>query len=232
MNAYLFQQLGPQILGAGFIPNDPTQKGQFILNQLSPTNVAATIGMLSKDELAHIDSILSQYVEQEAQLQETVKTTIETIQKGPQLALNFTSKIRPHKPVDDYRLELTWDYGLVKRLDWTANISYEYRDFTDLGADIRGGRFANQFEYQFGSKVLHDPLKLAVSVEGKWQTKTSSTYVVQGKLTIPVMDGIALPLSASWANRSDLIKESYVKGNFGLTFDVAKLLSVFQQQKH
>ena len=46
------------------------------------------------------------------------------------------------------------------------------------------------------------------------------------------MDGIALPLSASWANRSDLIKESYVKGNFGLTFDVAKLLSVFQQQKH
>jgi hypothetical protein len=232
VNLYLFQQLGPQILGPSFIPNDPAQKGQFILNQLSSTNLAATIGMLSKDEIAQIDSILSQYVEQEAQLQETVKNTIETIQKGPQLALNFTSKIRPHKPVDDYRLELTWDYGLVKRLDWTANISYDYRNFTDLGADIRGGRFANQFEYQFGSKVLHDPLKLAVSAEGKWQTKTSSTYVVQGKLTIPVMDGIALPLSASWANRSDLIKESYVKGNFGLTFDVAKLLSVFQQQKH
>lgn len=62
--------------------------------------------------------------------------------------------------MDDYQLELTWDYGLVKRLDWTANISYDYRNFTDIGADIRGGRFANQFEYQFGSKVLHDPLNL------------------------------------------------------------------------
>ncbi len=235
VNAYLFQQLGPQIipqlLKTNFIPDDPAQKVEFINNQLSDANLAATIGMLSKDELAQIDKILSDYVEDEAQLQKAVKTTIETIQKGPQLALDFTSKIRPHKPVDDYRLELTWDYGLPKRLDWTANISYDYRNFTDLGADIRGGRFANQFEYQFGSKVLHDPLKLAVSAEGKWQTKTSSTYVVQGKLTIPVMDGIALPLSASWANRSDLIKESYVKGNFGLTFDVAKLLSVFQQQQ-
>jgi hypothetical protein len=232
INLYLFQELGPQLLGAGFIPNDPAQKVQFINNQLSDANLVNIVSMLSKDELAQIDKILSQYVQDEAQLQQTVKNAIATIQKGPQLALDFTSKIRPHKPVDDYRLELTWDYGLVNRLDWTANISYDYRNFTDIGADIRGGRFANQFEYQFGSKVLHDPLKVAVSAEGKWQTKISSTYVMQGKLTIPVMEGISLPLSASWANRSDLIKESYVKGNFGLTFDVAKLLSAFQQQKH
>jgi hypothetical protein len=228
VNLYLFQELGPKLLGPGFIPDDPAQKTQFINNQLSDANAAGVIDSLSQDEVAHIDTILGQYVEQEAQLQKTVKNAIETIRKGPQLALNFSSKIRPHKPVDDYRLELTWDYGLVKRLDWTANISYDYRNFTAVGADIRGGRFANQFEYQFGSSVLHDPFKLAVSAEGKWQTKTSSTYVVQGKLTIPVMDGISLPLSASWANRSDLIKESYVKGNFGLSFDVAKLLGAFQ----
>src|SRR5947209_13728615 len=43
VNLYLFQQLGPQLLGPIFIPNDPAQKGQFILNQLSPANVAATI---------------------------------------------------------------------------------------------------------------------------------------------------------------------------------------------
>jgi hypothetical protein len=228
VNLYLFQELGPKLLGPGFIPDDPAQKTQFINNQLSDANAAGVIDSLSQDEVAHIDTILGQYVEQEAQLQKTVKNAIETIRKGPQLALNFSSKIRPHKPVDDYRLELTWDYGLVKRLDWTANISYDYRNFTAVGADIRGGRFANQFEYQFGSSVLHDPFKLAVSAEGKWQTKTSSTYVVQGKLTIPVMDGISLPFSASWANRSDLIKESYVKGNFGLSFDVAKLLGAFQ----
>jgi hypothetical protein len=233
INLYLFQELGPQIFGQDFIPNDPAQKVKFINEQLNG-RTAAIIQMLTRDELAQIDHILSQYVEQEAQFQQTVKTAIENIRKGPQLALDFSSKIRPHKPVDDYRLELTWDYGLpgITRLNWTANISYDYRNFTAVGSDIRGGRFANQFEYQFDSKTLRDPFRVAVSAEGKWQTKTTSTYVIQGKLTIPILEGISLPLSASWANRSDLIKESYVKGNFGLTFDVAKLLNAFQQQKH
>jgi hypothetical protein len=43
----------------------------------------------------------------------------------------------------------------------------------------------------------------------------------QLKLTIPIADwGIKLPLSVTFANRTELIKESTVRANFGFTFDL------------
>jgi hypothetical protein len=43
----------------------------------------------------------------------------------------------------------------------------------------------------------------------------------QAKLTIPVKNsGVKIPLSVTWANRTELIKESDVRGNIGVTFDM------------
>ena len=45
------------------------------------------------------------------------------------------------------------------------------------------------------------------------------------KLTIPIGNtGMALPLAISWANRTELIKANEVRGQFGITFDLAQLL--------
>jgi len=53
------------------------------------------------------------------------------------------------------------------------------------------------------------------------------TYTGQVKLTLPLFDGVSLPLSFSVANRTELIKESEVRGRFGFTIDFAKLAKAF-----
>ena len=225
---YLFKTLGPAF---NLDVTSAQDKVKFLNNQLSSASLANTVGMLKDDQIAHIDNeIIANRVDPEVQFSDAAVKAIEDIRRAPQLGLNFTSKIRPHLPVDDYRLELTWAYGIYRRLDWTANLSYDYRNFTDVGADTRGGRFANQFEYQITSEknLKREPVKIALSGEGDWKTSVSSTYQVSGKLTLPILQGIALPISVSWANRTDLISQSFIRGNFGLTVDVSKLVAAFQ----
>ena len=52
-------------------------------------------------------------------------------------------------------------------------------------------------------------------------------YKAQGKLTIPIADGIDFPISVTWANRSNLIDEKEVRGQFGFTLDTARLIRAF-----
>ncbi len=47
--------------------------------------------------------------------------------------------------------------------------------------------------------------------------------VVQGRVTVPMNNTIKIPLSLTWANRTELIKESDTRGQIGLTFDIDSL---------
>jgi hypothetical protein len=48
----------------------------------------------------------------------------------------------------------------------------------------------------------------------------------QAKITFPVKgSGVKIPLSFTWANRTELIKEKEVRGNIGITFDFDTILS-------
>ncbi|HYI97662.1 MAG TPA: hypothetical protein VEX68_29250 [Bryobacteraceae bacterium] len=44
--------------------------------------------------------------------------------------------------------------------------------------------------------------------------------VVQGKLTIPINGIVRVPISVTWSNRTELIKEEDLRGQIGLTFDL------------
>lgn len=51
----------------------------------------------------------------------------------------------------------------------------------------------------------------------------------QVKLTVPVKgSGVKIPLSVTFANRTDLIKEKEVKGNIGITFDLDYIFTKFK----
>jgi len=43
------------------------------------------------------------------------------------------------------------------------------------------------------------------------------------KWEIPLPGGVSFPISLTVANSTDQIKETYVRGNFGLSFDLDKL---------
>jgi hypothetical protein len=49
-------------------------------------------------------------------------------------------------------------------------------------------------------------------------------------LEIPVAAGVSLPISITYSNATELIKEKDVRGNFGITFDLDKLKSLATAQ--
>jgi hypothetical protein len=49
----------------------------------------------------------------------------------------------------------------------------------------------------------------------------------QAKLTLPISDGIVLPLSLIVDNRTALVEETDIRGQFGFTVDFARLISAF-----
>ncbi len=48
----------------------------------------------------------------------------------------------------------------------------------------------------------------------------------QFRLEIPIQTGLSIPLSITYANATDLIKEHQVRGNFGFTLDTDKLMAL------
>ena len=71
-----------------------------------------------------------------------------------------------------------------------------------------------------------EPQPTAMSTPLRMFTNESDTiWLGQLKLTIPVKDGgVKIPISVTWANRTDLVKESVVRGSIGFTFSLDSLL--------
>jgi hypothetical protein len=73
--------------------------------------------------------------------------------------------------------------------------------------------------------LLEQPLGQAVLVNTVAVTRKGNLGLVQGKFTIPTKGGVSIPISLTWASRTELIKESDVRGSIGITFDLDKLFA-------
>jgi len=101
-----------------------------------------------------------------------------------------------------------------------------FRDFTaSLDLTQKLGRSPFLFD-----AVNKDPITMAFS--GRYQRmpenqgvagKKADIAVAGVKFQIPVAAGVSFPLSVTYANATELIKEAHVAGNFGITFDLDKL---------
>lgn len=73
--------------------------------------------------------------------------------------------------------------------------------------------------------LLEQPLGQQVLVNTVPVSRTGNIGLVQGKLTIPTADAVSIPISVTWASRTELIKESDVRGNIGISLDLDKLFA-------
>jgi len=85
------------------------------------------------------------------------------------------------------------------------------------------------------SPFFHDPNNkdsMSFSLNGRYERmpenqgikgKKADIAVAGAKFEIPVGAGVTLPISVTYANATELIKEAHVNGNFGITFDLDKL---------
>ena len=161
-------------------------------------------------------------------LDDAAREAVESIRRAPQLAVGFTAKQR-RIGIDEYLGSLIFDYGVADRINLTLNGSYTYNDSEIVGGDLRGFKFAGQLKFQLNRENLlgKKPLFFDISTSGSWMNNVDALYKAQGKLTIPIADGIEFPVSVTWANRTSLIDEKEVRGQFGFTLDTARLMRMF-----
>jgi hypothetical protein len=78
-----------------------------------------------------------------------------------------------------------------------------------------------QFDQQSQTPIV--PIPLPRPAAEVLNTK-GGIGIMQAKVDIPVgKSGVTFPLSISWSNRTELIKEKAVRGQFGISFNLDKL---------
>ena len=131
---------------------------------------------------------------------------------GSQLSINASTTVFDSIPmgsktgrIRDYRVSAEVDIPLPE----ITNIGKPTLTFSGLYLDL-----------------LQQPLGQQVLVNGVAESRTGSIGLFQAKFTIPVKgSGVKIPLSFTAANRTELVKETDVRGALGVTFDLDSLFS-------
>lgn len=223
---YLLAQLGPAV--GVTRASTPEEKVKFFNDTLNGPALQTTLANLTSSQVEDIRAIIARGIDSRVGFAEEVHRVFSQIRRAPQLSFTFQTKQRSEMHDDEYRAGLLFDYGVVDRINLTVNGTFDYRNSPLLGGDTRGGRLAMESNFQLNPERTiagsNSPIMFSTSGEAKWLSGSKPNYTGQLKLTIPLFDGISLPISLSVANRSELIQEKTVKGRFGFTFDLTKLM--------
>ena len=190
---------------------------------------------------AFIDSIGNDlnYVERRNDL-------FDEIAKGQVATFEYINFREPIKP-DTHSLRFIWEKGLWRGIDFTINGSLTFYNRKPTNPDVRRIRdfdLSGQFDIPLRRAELGFLKDSVISFAGKYQRLNTDIVdelgmivpgtkgdigVGQFKWTIPIGDtGLRLPLSFTFANRTELIKEKEVRGNFGLTIDFDSIIARFR----
>ncbi|MBV9469346.1 MAG: hypothetical protein JOZ57_08875, partial [Abitibacteriaceae bacterium] len=162
-------------------------------------------------------------IESALRYDETVRSTIQQLESNPQWALSLQTKRQQDGHPDDYLAGLVYEVGRGGKSNLTFNASYGRQTTSGL-ASKTGLKLAAGYEVPLDvvpGGAGKGPRRFSLSVEAN-NTVAPQIYKAQAKLSIPLADGIEIPLSVTTANRREFINEGKVQGRIGLTFDLEK----------
>jgi hypothetical protein len=173
---------------------------------------------------------------------------LDKIAKGTLVTFDYTNDREANAP-DTSNFTFIAEKGPGGRADLTFNASltiFNKRPTFLTSGPTRIGRirdfsFAGQFDIPFGS--VRDAGQFVLWGSGRYQRLMENSFTQAGTmvpnttgdiavgqigLRIPIKGlGIKFPVSVSFANRTELIKEKEVRGNFGFTFDLDTIFAKF-----
>jgi hypothetical protein len=172
------------------------------------------------------------------------KEIMDEIAKGTLVTFEYTNYREPNAP-DLSNFRFVAQKGTLGGLDFSANASLTFFNKRPVGPNVQRLR---DFDFSANlDKRLDDVMGLGpatLTFAGKYQRLTSNAVAFDGtvlpftkgdiaagqvKLTIPIgQSGIKMPFSITFANRTELVREKEVRGNFGFTFDLDTLFARFK----
>ena len=168
-------------------------------------------------------------------------TVLKGLASGALASLEYTND-RPLKAPHTSNIRLIGEVGGT--VDIAGNLSLTFFDQNPVGvtSSVRDLQFSGQMDIKMGSAdtvgafIFSAAGKFVRQFENGFSDggimipNTKGTIVVgQFKLTVPVKGaGVKVPLSVTFANRTDLIKESVVRANVGLTYDLDTIFARFR----
>lgn len=187
----------------------------------------------SDAEKKAIDELLTKAAEEDDDLTRSVLELREQLKRPRQLTFAYFTTQRTDGGADDHRLELILDWGLHKRIDWTTNGGFEYRNVMIPGGDRKGGRVASEAKillFQVSDPADTAERWMSLDLAGEWKASTGIKpyFKFQARLTIPTPGGLNLPLAWSYESRpwdagAGQINDSFKRFRFGIEFDPAKI---------
>jgi hypothetical protein len=205
------------------------------------------------------DAALKQFANASIAMQTARQNIFTYVDSSPILTFEYTDNVAAKAALgqmqlpDNSNFKLIFEKGMSGGGSFTSNFSATIFNSKPTGV------VANQLRDLQASFQLDVPVNtsfpklgsVVASLSGKYEHIPSDSLVgmVQGitpitsdatlkgnleigqaKITFPVKgSGVKIPLSVTWANRTELIKEKEVRGNIGITFDLDTIISKLKQ---
>ena len=164
---------------------------------------------------------------------------LDEIAKGKVITFEYTNTRGVNAP-DRSNFRFIAETGVFGgKADLTGNASFTFYNSRPAAGTkrVRDFQFAGQLDVPFrvtnvGNLLFsfagryQRALENATALDGTLLPNTKGDIAVgQLKLEVPFLPGMRLPISVTFANRTELVREKEVRGNFGFTFDMDKILA-------
>jgi hypothetical protein len=166
---------------------------------------------------------------------------LSALASGALVSIEYTND-RPVRAPLTSNIRLVGEVGGT--VDLTGNASMTFFDQKPVGvtSSVRDAQFSGQLDVKFGSADSVGAFVFSVAAKYLYQFENSfnddgfmvpstkgATAIGQFKLLVPVKgSGVKIPVSVTLANRTELIKESVVRANVGITYDLDPVFALFR----
>lgn len=170
------------------------------------------------------------------------KRILDRVAKGTVATFEFTNQRNVNEP-DTLNFKGIYETAFGGKADFTFNGSLTLFNKQPVinASRVRDFQFAGQLDLPLGDVTKGGQFVLSASAKYQRLIENASNLagaampgtkgdiaIGQIKLAIPIKGlGIKFPISVTFANRTELIKEKTIRGNFGVTFDLDSILARF-----